>query len=127
MIEEFLAYLERQEGVTYKVGGDDPVEGFSCSGLVCWGLRAFGLIEHSRHITCNAMAERFKNRIVTDAPRRGDLLLFGKPGDLTHCAVAVSGWQMIESSNGGPDPCVRKRPIGTRKDLATIVRIYGGE
>lgn len=123
-VNDFIAYLERQEGVPYKPGGDDPVEGFSCSGLVCWGLRAWGIVEHSRHITCNAMAERFKDRVSGGAPARGDLLLFGAGGDYTHCAVAVSPWQMIESSNGGPDPCVRKRPIGSRKDLALAIRLF---
>ena len=71
-----------QVGEDYKYGGDDPDEGFDCSGLVVYSYREAGL-----KLPRSAAAQRKAGRAIKFSEARpGDLLFYRfndrKPGDL---------------------------------------------
>jgi cell wall-associated NlpC family hydrolase len=71
-----------QVGEDYKYGGDDPDEGFDCSGLVTYSYREAGL-----KLPRSAAAQRKGGRAIKFSEARpGDLLFYRfndrKPGDL---------------------------------------------
>lgn len=126
-------YLQMFLGIPYKWGGDNPISGFDCSGLVSEGLRAFGLIRHNERLTAQQIFDRMSsmNKITTahiDDVGDGDLLFFGRNGQINHVGVAIDQALMIEAGGGGSetnttpealatDAFVRVRPITMRKDF----------
>jgi cell wall-associated NlpC family hydrolase len=71
-----------QVGEDYRYGGDDPDEGFDCSGLVVYSYREAGL-----KLPRSAAAQRNAGRAIKFSEARpGDLLFYRfndrKPGDL---------------------------------------------
>lgn len=116
-------YLLGRVGCPYEDQATGP-DTFSCTGLVCYGLRAWGLIPSSRHLTEEGLLAEFAHFRLPPSvqPLAGDVLLFGKK-ELTHAAVAIDSWRMVESSNGGQDTGVRIRPISSRGDLEHVLRI----
>src|SRR6266511_2788250 len=62
-------------GVPYKYGGDDPKEGFDCSGLTMWAWAQGGVsLPHSSAAQYGAVPH-----VSKDALRPGDLLFFYQP------------------------------------------------
>lgn len=68
----------------YRWGGDDPLEGVDCSGLVLEGLKAVGIVPRELDVTADALLNQvFKDRAreTTEAHfRRGMLVFWGDPG-----------------------------------------------
>lgn len=123
-------YLINFIGIKYKWGGDDPISGFDCSGLVSEGLRALGLIKFDERMNCIQLLLFFKARGKTlhkDAfVTPGALLFFGSTNP-NHVGVAISSTLMIECGGGNEttvtEACniaqnsfVRIRPIAYRKN-----------
>lgn len=126
----FVSYLERFIGLPYLWGGDDPMAGFDCSGLVVEGLKAVGIVSNASDWTAHDLFTLFVSKIVTE-PSRGCLVFFGKDGTVRHVGVCVDGRRMIESGGGGSrtqtlqdamsqNAFVRVRPINMRGDLVAI-------
>jgi hypothetical protein len=42
-------------GLPYRWGGDDPIQGFDCSGLIVEVLQAVGLLPHGSDLTANGL------------------------------------------------------------------------
>src|SRR5439155_23030416 len=62
-------------GVPYKYGGDNPKDGFDCSGLTMWSWAQGGVsLPHSSAAQYNAVPH-----VSKDALRPGDLLFFYQP------------------------------------------------
>lgn len=74
--EVFLWVLERHLNQPYLWGGNDPLAGFDCSGLVIEGLKSCGVLPRSGDWTADGLYHKF----VRGQPIRaiGDL----KPGTL---------------------------------------------
>lgn len=118
-------------GLPYRWGGDDPVLGFDCSGLVQELLASVGM-DPPGDQTAEALREYFSVHGKASAPAMGALLFFGKPGAATHIAMAIDGWRMIEAGGGGSktnteadaarqNAYVRIRPIANRRDLIAVL------
>lgn len=133
-------YLINFIGVPYIYGGNNPLVGFDCSGLIVEGLRAQGLIRHDEDLTSQGIYNRMTTGMKYFSPelsgvQRDDLLFFGKsPMEITHIAIARDSRIMLEAG-GGDSKCttigkakkrnafVRERPIRMRSDLVATIRI----
>ncbi len=141
-----LAYAERFIGTAYHFGtapggGDDPVAGYDCSGLVTEVLRATGDLAYGERLNAQGLHDRFKKKSVrpVGAILPGDLLFFGKGlTGIYHVAIAHGSGRMIEAGGGDSattndaqaaarNAFVRIRPIAMHRDLVAVVRIWEEE
>lgn len=115
-------------GVPYVYGGNNPITGMDCSGLVCECLRSFGLIgrpdQSAASLYSNLLAAGWVSGIG-----RGAILFFGSAsGAITHVAIAINSNLMIEAGGGDRETIsvkeaakvgayTRIRPIKNRKDF----------
>lgn len=123
---EFLIYLERFIGVPYRWGGDDPIDGFDCSGLVIEGLMAIGKVDSDFDTTAQGLYSMYKK---VSKPDRGVLVFYGQDEhNITHVAACKDKLLAIESGGGGyhtrskddaarSNAVVRIRPIRRRNDI----------
>lgn len=51
-----ISVLEKAVGLPYRWGGDDPIGGFDCSGLVIEALKATGKIAENKDYTAHALS-----------------------------------------------------------------------
>ena len=126
-----LDYVMRFVGVPYRWGGDDPLVGIDCSGLVIELMQSQGLLPRGYDSTAKGIHDHFVAKTVL-TPEFGALLFFGKP-EITHTAFALSATLMVEAGGGdstvvdlktaaAKNAFVRLRPIAWRHDLAAIVK-----
>jgi cell wall-associated NlpC family hydrolase len=92
-----VAVARRQIGVRYRWGGTSP-DGFDCSGLLQYTMRALG-VQLPRTAAEQARAGREIPR-DTSQLRPGDLLTFGRGGRVTHVGMYVGGGRFIHASTG---------------------------
>jgi cell wall-associated NlpC family hydrolase len=84
-------------GVKYRWGGDDPEEGFDCSGLTMWAWRHGGVnLPHS-----SAAQYAATPRVSRGNLRPGDLLFFYRP--IHHVSMYVGGNKMIHARGQGKE------------------------
>ncbi|MEV0604259.1 bifunctional lytic transglycosylase/C40 family peptidase [Streptomyces sp. NPDC050315] len=94
-----VAFARAQLGTPYRWGGDGPAEGgFDCSGLTKAAYQAAG-------ITLPRVAEA-QYHATTKVPRGqpllpGDLVFFGRPGNLHHVGLYIGHHQMINAPRPG--------------------------
>jgi peptidoglycan DL-endopeptidase CwlO len=82
-------------GVPYKWGGDNPQEGFDCSGLTMWSWGQAGVsLPHSSSAQYGAVPHVAKTDI-----QAGDLLFFYQP--ISHVGIYIGGNQMIHATHPG--------------------------
>lgn len=72
----FLLVLYAQLGKPYRWGGDDPMLGFDCSGLVNEGAQSIGLIGRKEDRTAAVWYEHSKQLAPGEKPVVGDLLFW---------------------------------------------------
>jgi cell wall-associated NlpC family hydrolase len=129
MKAQFLVeYLQRFIGQKYIWGGNDAHDGgYDCSGLVLEGLRAIGLWGNSDNSSKGIFVHFRGKAQLASHPTTGDLLFFGKSQqEITHVAVAINHWQMVEAGGGDSKSnrgMVRVRPIAWRSDLVATLRV----
>lgn len=130
------------------VGGDDPVIGADCSGMVSECLRVTGDIGGYERLSSQQMLERFWDYVVVDGqPQRGDLLFYGDgsamPGsshpNVYHVALMETDYHMIEAGGGasgidtiveaaGNNSFVRRRPVEWRQgERVCLIRLWSEE
>ncbi len=117
-------------GIPYIWGGDNPLEGFDCSGLACEILRAHGKLDKTDY-SAAGLFELFKDNQTKDY-KRGCLAFYGKSlTSINHVAVLISPTTIIEAGGGNSEcinvdvaamrgACVRLRPVNYRKDLLVV-------
>jgi cell wall-associated NlpC family hydrolase len=118
-------------GQPYRWGGDDPIEGFDCSGLVQEILASVGA-DPAGDQTAQTLFEHFRRqgRISPSAP--GAIVFYGKNRDLvTHVAFCIDRYRVVEAGGGGAkiktrsdaaeaNAFVRVRPFDHRPDIVAI-------
>jgi cell wall-associated NlpC family hydrolase len=106
--ESFLDAARRLQGVPYRLGGENPMQGFDCSGYVRYVFNLF------RIPVPRTVAEQFHvGRKVSDNDiRPGDLLFFTTtaPG-ASHVAIALGKDEFIHAP--GTDGAVRINSLGS--------------
>jgi len=128
--DAFIEYLERFIGTVYQWGGDDPMTGFDCSGLVVEGLQSRGKIRHGSDYVADQL---FKvvfptKRMSVEAGRatRGALIGYqDSTGKVIHIEASRGDGTVIGAIGGGAktltlgdavasNAFVKIRPIGYR-------------
>lgn len=133
MIELLLDYAFHFIGLPYRWGGDDPINGYDCSGFVQECLASVGM-DPPGDQTAQALHDHFLVSSATSDPVPGSLAFFGKDASrITHVAIVLDSKSMIEAGGGGSktvsleaaaaqNAFIRVRPIASRKDLVAILR-----
>lgn len=117
----------------YIWGGDDPIKGFDCSGLVQEFLAMLGL-DPAGDQNAQALYNHFLTRArLTPKPTIGSLCFYGKSvSEITHVAMMLDGYTIIEAGGGGSksidassaalmNAYTRLRPYNRRADLVAVV------
>lgn len=114
-------------GLPYRWGGDDPILGFDCSGLVIEILQSAGELPHGFDTTAQGLYNRYASK--DSRPALGTLVFFGRGEDrITHVGFMIDNFRMIEAGGGNSltdnsktaaeqNACVRIRPLSLRRDL----------
>jgi len=90
----------KQRGVDYRPGGDNPNQGFDCSGLVNFSYQAAGvnLPRDSRSMYS------FTTRVASSDLRPGDLVFFRqRSSDISHVGLYVGSGQFVHAPSSGKD------------------------
>jgi cell wall-associated NlpC family hydrolase len=120
----------------YKWGGDDPIKGFDCSGLIQELYAMIGL-DPKGDQTAQGLYEFFKTRAKDNQRALGSLVFYGKSSlAITHIGMMLDDQTIIEAG-GGTQHCnnledaarlnafVRLRPYNHRTDIVAIVTPQG--
>lgn len=87
-------------GLPYRWGGDDPMEGFDCSGLVIEVLKSVGLVPDGFDARARQLWDRFKEQ-ETKTPRMGCLLFWMDQNKIAyHVAMYVGHGCFVEAGGG---------------------------
>lgn len=122
-------------GLPYIWGGDDPVVGMDCSGLVIELLQSQGILPRGYDSTAKGLHKDLMRRPGSSVihPRFGVVLFFGKNLDtISHTGFCLTSELMLEAGGGdstvtssaaaaAKNAFVRIRPLIWRTDLVTWV------
>ena len=119
-------------GRPYRWGGDDPINGFDCSGFVIECLQSVGVLPDGDW-TAQGLYNRFKANPRTGNFELGDLVFFSKNVEsITHVEIMLNGELAVGASGGGSatissdvaakqNAYIKIRPILRRKDVVAVV------
>lgn len=122
-------------GTSYSWGGDDPIAGFDCSGLIQELLASIGM-DPPGDQTAQGLYEYFSKFAHSTEKGLGAMVFFGRSiNEITHIAMMISGHILIEAGGGGwktvtpqiaaeQNAFVRLRPYGHRQDIVAVIRPY---
>jgi len=120
-----VRYIWAFLGLPYRWGGDDPMAGFDCSGLVVEVLQGVGLLPHKSDYTAGGLYEKFKSNEVVRGCAGCLCLWFNTLGEFTHVEMMVDDYHTIGASGGGggttsgqaaidQNAFIKMRPLGYR-------------
>ena len=87
-------------GLPYRWGGDDPIQGFDCSGLVIEILRSVGLVAREGDWTADDLYFKY-HHLEQPAPYEGCLAFWRRGGRMTHVEYCIDDKHTIGASGGG--------------------------
>lgn len=88
---------ERMIGTPYRYGGEDPVGGFDCSGLVHYTHRAVGI---SVPRVSRDQYQRAR-KIPLTAAEPGDIIFFSDAVKLSHVAIYLGNGRFVHAPSSG--------------------------
>lgn len=124
-------------GTPYKWNGNNPIEGFDCSGLAMEHLRAHGAApkgDHNSQMLFNYFSEAGRGEFNSYKP--GALVFYGQSASkITHIAIMIDEHHVLEAAGGdhttltlkdaaAKNAFVRVRPFRDRKDVISVIRPY---
>lgn len=121
-------------GLPYRWGGDDPIEGYDCSGLVIELLQSAGELPRNYDNTAHGIFNDFQNNSEHNIRDFGSLYFFGKSfSKITHITFGMDKIRMLEAGGGNSrttspktaadqNAYIRIRPITWRRDLLYVLR-----
>lgn len=123
---ELVEYAKKFIGIPYKWGGQNPLEGFDCSGYIQEITASIGIDPRGDQTAQGLYYYWAKHGVLQETVKPGCILFFGKDlNKITHVALAVNNFQMIEAAGGDSKTktiqdakkkgaCVRIRPWNAR-------------
>jgi hypothetical protein len=89
-------------GLPYRWGGDDPTEGFDCSGFVIEILKSVGILPRSGDWTAQGLYDKFKDYPRT-GPHLGCLAFWwnSRKTKIIHVEFCIDTERTIGASGGG--------------------------
>lgn len=132
-----IRYIWAFLGTPYRWGGDDPLAGFDCSGLVIEVLTGVGILPHGFDATAEGLYQRFKVNEVEKGYAGCLCLWFNATGKMTHVEMMVDDGHTIGASGGGSattstdaaaaqNAFVKLRPLGYRGSRYILVDPFKG-
>lgn len=119
-------------GVPYRWGGENPINGIDCSGLVQEILRSVGM-DPPGDQTAQALFEHFVKTSTRGELGEGALAFYGSSiTKISHIAFMIDSFRIIEAGGGGSktltkedaalqNAFVRIRPVKNRADFLTTL------
>lgn len=122
-------------GLPYRWGGDTPMDGFDCSGLVLELLKSQGLWPATEDCSSQDLFMYFVKqgpKAFAKFPDFGSILFFGKDAkQISHTAFALGQTLMLEAGGGTAETTslqaavkqkafIKIRPIAHRPDLQGV-------
>lgn len=129
-------------GIPYRWGGDDPIEGFDCSGFIVEILQGVGVISDRKDFTANGLWNLFSERTCgVERPYEGCLVFWMRespqpgiqaPPHAKHVELCLNKELCIGASGGSSqvvteldavqkNACVKIRPIRNRSGTTRFV------
>lgn len=127
-----LEYIKSFIGKPYIWGGDNPMQGFDCSGLTLEYLKAMGIVQRNIDMTAQDIFNLFEK---TNSPERGDLVFYqNKDGKIIHVEIMLNKEMSIGASGGGSttinideaikqDAFIKVRNVYTRQGIAGFTKV----
>jgi cell wall-associated NlpC family hydrolase len=128
MRELFLKIAWSYLGKPYVWGGDDPLQGFDCSGFVIECLKSVGVLPRKGDWTAHMLRDHFYHYSGRD-PKPGDLVFWqNNNGKIIHVEICLDTRLSIGASGGGSrtrtiedaikqNAFIKIRPFNTRKNI----------
>ena len=118
-------------GMPYRWGGDDPINGYDCSGFAQEILAAFGKDPKGDQTAAGLYQHFIVNGDIKKDVRLGYLVFYGRNA-VNHVAVGIGDGMIIEAAGGGRNTLspkdaardnayVRVRPWNHRNDLICVI------
>jgi cell wall-associated NlpC family hydrolase len=129
LIDYAMSFL----GLNYRWGGENPITGFDCSGLVQEILRSVGM-DPVGDQTAQALYNHFERTAEHGERAPGALVFYGSHlTKITHVAFMIDEFRVIEAGGGDSrtktkddaaiqNAFVRIRPYNLRRDLLVVLR-----
>lgn len=127
-------YAMQFVGIPYQWGGDDPINGFDCSGFVQELLASVG-IDPTGDQSAQGLYDYFsKGNARGNVYGCGSLAFYGQSATrITHVAMMIDNYRIIEAGGGGSgtrthedaaeqNAYIRVRLLNHRKDLVGLLR-----
>ena len=126
-------YAWKMIGKPYIWGGDDPILGFDCSGLVLELLKSVGMFPYHMDATAQGIYYNFEKTGKIGEAVPGALVFYGKDlNSITHVSMIIEPGHVLEAGGGGSktktvqdainqNAFIRIRPLGHRNDIVAIV------
>lgn len=132
-MDALLNYAYSLLGRPYIWGGDDPMRGFDCSGLVQEILASAGM-DPPGDQTAQDLFNYFEKTAAWNRYGAGAIAFYGKSvTQITHVAFMLNGYQIIEAGGGGSrtvdesaaieqNAFIRVRLLKHRPDLVAVLK-----
>lgn len=127
-------YAKTFLGNNYLWGGDSPLKGFDCSGLVLECLKSIGFVSAKTDMTAQGLYQFFIVNGLSAGVKEGAICFYGKSArEIVHVALMLNTQQIIEAGGGDSSTTsldaakqqgafVRVRPYNYRNDLVAIIQ-----
>jgi cell wall-associated NlpC family hydrolase len=97
---EAVDYIQHWLGLPYFWGGDDPIAGFDCSGIIIEVLQTHGLIDRGDDYTAEGLRQKYSSYVVSE-PYAGCLVFFiNTQNRASHVAMCMDRSFIIHASGG---------------------------
>lgn len=124
-----LVTLKQSVGIPYKWGGNDPMSGFDCSGLVVEMLQSAGILDRNLDLNAHRLSENFPE---TEVLQPGVLVFYdwNNDGIIDHVEVVAfiddSGEAYTIGASGGDSSTTTLNSAITNNAFVKIRPLIGG-